>query len=32
MRNYQKLSNKIFELAGGFDIDNFKFKSPVDEL
>lgn len=30
MKNYELLTNKIFDLTGGFDIDKFKFKSPVD--
>lgn len=30
MKNYELLTNKIFNLTGGFDIDKFKFKSPVD--
>lgn len=30
MNNYEKLTNKILDLCGGFDIDNFKYKSPVD--
>lgn len=30
MKNYELLTNKILELVGGFDIDKFKFKSPVD--
>ncbi len=30
MKNYELLTKKVFELTGGFDIDTFKFKSPVD--
>ena len=30
MENYELLTNKIFNLTGGFDIDKFKFKSSVD--
>lgn len=30
MKNYEVLTNKIFDLTGGFDIDGFRFKSPVD--
>lgn len=30
MNNYELLTNKIFDLTGGFDIDQFRFKSPVD--
>lgn len=30
MDNYELLTNRIFDLTGGFDIDTFKFKSPVD--
>ncbi len=30
MNNYELLTNKIFGLTGGFDIDKFKFKSQVD--
>lgn len=30
MKNYELLTNKIFDLTGGFDIDEFKFKSRVD--
>ena len=27
---YRKLTNKIFELVGGFNIDNFKYRSDVE--
>lgn len=30
MKNYELLTNKIFDLTGGFDIDAFKFTSPLD--
>lgn len=30
MKNYEALTNMIFELTGGFSIDDFKFKSLVD--
>lgn len=30
MKNYEYLTNKIFDLTGGFDIDQFRFKSPVE--
>ena len=30
LNNYEKLTNKILDLCGGFDIDSFKFKSSVD--
>ena len=30
MKNYELLTNKIFDLTGGFDIGAFKFKSSLD--
>lgn len=30
MKNYELLTNKIFDLNGGFDINKFRFKSLVD--
>ena len=30
IENYELLTNKILDLLGGFDINTFKFKSPVD--
>ena len=30
IKHYEELTNKIINLFGGFDIDKFKFKSPVD--
>lgn len=30
MKNYELLTNEIFSLTGGFEINNFSFKSPLD--
>jgi len=30
LNNYELLTNKLFDLTGGFDIDKFKFKSKTD--
>lgn len=30
MDSYQKLTNQVMDLCGGFNIDGFKFKSPID--
>lgn len=30
MNNYELLTNKLFDLTGGFDIEKFRFKSPLD--